>query len=38
MESAEIIVLPTILIGALAVVVIWTSAAAHWLRNTGPVR
>ena len=38
MESLEITVLPTVLIGALLLGAIWTNILAHWLRSTRPLR
>ena len=38
MESFEFIVLPVILVGALLLGAIWTTAAVHWLRSTKPLR
>jgi hypothetical protein len=38
MESLEIIVLPTLLVGALLEGAVWGSVVFRWIRNTEPVR
>jgi hypothetical protein len=38
MEALEIVVLAIIVIAALALGAIWTTAAVHWFRTTRPIR
>jgi len=38
MEALEVVLLVVIVIAALTLGAIWTSAVVHWLRSTHPIR